>query len=458
MRKILLLILSIISIITLSGQTHHTADKQFQAGDYALAQEAYRALLKSYPTNALYLYRYARCAQELGDDTTAIQYFKKAGDRYMLKYFYMGESYMRLWYMDEAIEAYSTYINNLKEPNEREAHIQQQIALAEKTQRYLRRVEQLQVIDSVEVALDSMLHMCALSAEAGQLTMDATRNIIYTNQRGDRKLHSTFVDSTYLLVTTHRLLDQWTTPDTLPETINFTREQRAPYLLNDGITLYFAANDTNGLGGLDIYISRYNMATETYTTPENLGMPYNSSANEYFFVLDEVHHIGYLATDRFADTGRVHVYSFLIPEQKQYWRNISNDSLIAYARLEHFEKANLIAQEDSSNVNIMEKNTDEIGDFCFIINDSTIYYSLDDFQNQSARDKYNEWTKLDKQYHAEQQTLTQLRKQYASADEPTKKELTPVILQLENNQSQLRIQSEQLLRSIRHIEITAFQE
>ena len=65
---------------------------------------------------------------------------------------------------------------------------------------------------------------------------------------------------------------------------------------------------------------------------------------------------------------------------------------------------------------------------------------------------------MDKQIHTEQQSLAQLRKQYATADEATKKELTPVILQLENNQSQLRIQSEQLLQSIRNIEITAFQE
>ena len=458
MRKILLVIVFIIGTYTLWGQTHHSADKLFQAGDYAGAQESYRALLKNYPTNPLYLYRYARCAQEQGDDTTAIKYFQKAGDKYILKYFYMAESYMRLWHMDKAIESYSTYLNSLKEPNEREAHVHLQIATAEKIQRYLRRVEQLQVIDYVEVALDSMLEICALSADAGNLTMDATHNIIYTNQRGDRQLHSTQVDSTYLLVTTHRLLDEWTTPDTLPETINFTPEQRSPYLLNDGITLYFAANDTNGLGGLDIYISRYNMATESYTTPENLGMPYNSPANEYFFVLDEIHHIGYLATDRFADTGRVHVYSFLIPEQKQYWRNIPTDSLVAYARLEQFEKANIMTTNDSSTVDILEKNTDEIGDFCFIINDSTIYYSLDDFQQQAARDKYNEWSKLDKQIHTEQQSLAQLRKQYAAADEATKKELTPVILQLENNQSQLRIQSEQLLQSIRNIEITSFQE
>lgn len=452
MRKILLVIVFIIGTCTLWGQTHHSADKLFQAGDYASAQESYRALLKSYPTNALYLYRYARCAQEQGDDTTAIQYFKKAGDRYMLKYFYMGESYMRLWYMDEAIEAYSTYLNSLKEPNEREAHVHLQIATAEKIQRYLRRVEQLQVIDSVEVALDSMLQICALSADAGNLTMDATHNIIYTNQRGDRQLHSTQVDSTYLLVTTHRLLDEWTIPDTLPETINFTPEQRSPYLLNDGITLYFAANDTNGLGGLDIYISRYNMATESYTTPENLGMPYNSPANEYFFVLDEIHHIGYLATDRFADTGRVHVYSFLIPEQKQYWRNIPTDSLVAYGRLDIFEQA-CLESSTKNEVLFEEENTDEIEDLCFIINDSTIYHSISDFRRPKAKEKYLEWKKVEKQYLSEQQQLKQLRLQYAEADAATQKELTPAILQLENNQSQLSKRCQILLTEIRLEEI-----
>mgnify|MGYP003289583049 CR=1 FL=1 len=324
MRKIIFFIVCIFGAATALGQTHSSADKLFQSGDYAGASQAYAALLKSYPTNALYLYRYARCAQEMGNDTTAIQYFDKAGDRYKLKYFYLGKSYLRLWRAEEAIEAYNTYLNTLKEPNEREAYILKRIAEAEKLQRYLRRVEKLQVIDSIEVALDSMLQVCTLSAEAGTLTWDSVGSTIYTNQRGDRQIKTTLADSTRILTTTHRLLDEWTQPDTLPHNINFTQDQRSPYILNDGVTLYFAANDSNGLGGLDIYVSRYNMATENFTTPENLGMPYNSPANEYLFVLDEMHQIGYLATDRFATEGRVHVYSFAISEQKEYWRNIAS--------------------------------------------------------------------------------------------------------------------------------------
>ena len=455
MKKILLFIVCITSSIVLFGQTHSNADKLFQEGEYGAAQEAYGALLKRYPTEALYLYRYARCAQELGDDTTAIQYFDKAGDRYKLKYFYLGESYMRLWRVEEAIEAYNTYLSTLKEPNERESYIAQQIAKAEKLQRYLRRIERLQVIDSVEVALDSMLEVCRLSAEAGTLRLDSLHSTVYTNQRGDRQMRTAVVDSARVLVTTHLLLDQWTQPDTLPENINFTNEQCSPYVLNDGVTLYYAAKDSNGLGGLDIYVSRYNMATENYTTPENLGFPYNSTANEYLFILDETHQIGYLATDRFALEGRVHVYSFAIPHQKQYWRNIATDSLVAYARLERFEKFETDTMPNSSMGAVTEENADEIGDFCFIINDSVVYKKLNDFQNVSAKEKYLAWKKADEQYRNEQEQLATLRLQYASAEETIKKKLTPIILQLESNQSQMRMRCQTLLQEIRQIEMSA---
>ena len=452
MRKIVVFIVLIASLAVF-GQTHGSADKLFQSGNYIAAQQAYGALLKSYPKEPLYLYRYARCAQEQEDYSTALQYFEKAGDRYMLKYFYIGEIYMQLWRPDDAISAYNTYLQSQKLPNEREPYILQQIAIAEKLQRYRRRVEKLQVIDSVEVPIDSMLFNISLSAEAGTLVWDTIGSTVYTNQRGDRQLRTCQTDSTRLLVATHRLLDEWTQPDTFPRNINFTHDQRSPYLLNDGVTLYFAANDSNGLGGLDIYVSRYNMATENFTTPENLGMPYNSPANEYMLVLDEVQQVGYLATDRFASAGNVHIYSFIIPERKQYWRNIPADSLAAYAKLKMFETTSKDTIPLTNHMAVIEENTDDIAEFSFIINDSIIYHSLNDFRSATAKEKYLAWKKAEELYHTEQVQLVQLRMEYAATDEKRRKELTPVILQLENNQSQLSKRCQNLLWEIRAAEL-----
>ena len=453
MRKIYSLILFLACALLAMAQTHSSADKLFQAGDYTAAQEQYGKLLRSYPREALYLYRYARCAQELGDFPTALQYFDKAGDRYMLKYFYLGEIYLQQWHAEAAIEAYNKYLSSLTEPSEREPYVAQQIARAEKLQRYLRRVERLEIIDSVLVPLNSSLitHGLSLSLEAGRLQYDSLGGIGFTNQRGDHHLWSQRVDSSQVLLSSHRLLDTWTTPDTLPATINFTACQISPYLLNDGVTLYFAAQDPNGLGGLDIYISRYNTATELYTAPENLGFPYNSPANEYMLILDENQGVGYLATDRFAPQGYVHIYSWAIPEQRQYCRGMDPDTLAAYAQLRAFYKAERLdnAPSEPSVPSEPSATHDAIS---FVINDSVIYTSVDDFLSPGARRLFIEWEQLQERLTKEQNQLEELRIQYMQADEPTQGTLASQILKLERELEQLQERFLALPREIRQKE------
>ena len=453
MRKIYSLILFLACALLAMAQTHSSADKLFQAGDYTAAQEQYGKLLRSYPREALYLYRYARCAQELGDYPTALQYFDKAGDRYMLKYFYLGEIYLQQWHAEAAIEAYNKYLSSLTEPSEREPYVAQQIARAEKLQRYLRRVERLEIIDSVLVPLNSSLitHGLSLSLEAGRLQYDSLGGIGFTNQRGDHHLWSQRVDSSQVLLSSHRLLDTWTTPDTLPATINFTACQISPYLLNDGVTLYFAAQDPNGLGGLDIYISRYNTATELYTAPENLGFPYNSPANEYMLILDENQGVGYLATDRFAPQGYVHIYSWAIPEQRQYCRGMDPDTLAAYAQLRAFYKAERLdnAPSEPSAPSAPSATHDAIS---FVINDSVIYTSVDDFLSPGARRLFMEWEQLQERLTKEQDQLELLRMQYMQAEETLQAELAPQILQLESDIVRLQERCWALPREIRQRE------
>lgn len=457
MQKIIIFIVCVACSITLLGQTPSSADTQFKAGKYAEAQKAYKALIKSYPSNPLFSYRYARCAQELGDDSTAIEYFILSGNRYNLKHLYIGDSYLRLWNADAAIESYHRYQE--KEPEERQEYIQQKLAEAEKLQRYLRRVEKIQVIDSVGIAIDHMLDVVKLSAEAGHLSLDSMHSIVYTNQRNDKRIWATHHEDGRILLTSHRLMDHWSNSDTLPTSINFAADQCSPYLLSDGVTLYFAAEDENGIGGLDIYISRYNTTTETYTTPENIGMPYNSPANEYMMVIDEVHQVGYLATDRSSKPGFVHVYSFAIPEQKQYWRNLENNQLVKYAKLQQFE---LYTEDIAPSIEVTEvelpqitEQSVEIGDFRFVINDSVVYYSIDDFQVSDAKDKYLEWKTVEAQLQTEAQQLTELRKDYAAADEIERKALAPSIMQLEKNQYLLVQRCQSLLYNIRQIEMSA---
>ena len=442
----------------LSAQNANKADGLFQAANYAEAQKEYGLLLKGSPSYPLYLYRYARCAQELGDYWTAIKYFEKSGNRYDLKHYNLGEIYLHLGYAGHAIEAYQNYLKTLKAGSEREAYILAQIYKAEKLQRYMRRVEKVQIIDSVEIPLNNLLSAYPLSAETGSLSWDSNGQLVYTNQRNDRKLWATKNDTTQLIVSSRSLMNTWTTPDTLPSVINMAAEQNYPYLLSDGVTLYFASKDTSGLGGYDIYVSRYNTYTETYTTPENIGFPYNSTANDYLMVIDEIHQIGYFATDRRSKEGYVHVYTFVPTSEKAYWRNVPQDSLVAYAQL----RSGLHVEEEIVNLpskplpTIQEEREKE--EIYFVLNDSVIYTSKSEFRSSTARKTYQEWQNMQKQLEIDQESLEQLRWQYANADDASKKELTPQILQLEKKQSQLQEQCNELLQATRKTESEAVQQ
>ena len=53
-----------------------------------------------------------------------------------------------------------------------------------------------------------------------------------------------------------------------------------------------------------------------YSEPINIGMPFNSPANDYLYVFDEMTHIGWFATDRFQHQDTVVVYEFVPNKEK----------------------------------------------------------------------------------------------------------------------------------------------
>jgi hypothetical protein len=172
------------------------------------------------------------------------------------------------------------------------------------------------------------------------------------------------------------------------------------------------------------------------------------------FILDENQGVGYLATDRFAPKGYVHVYSLAIPEQKQYCRGMNADSLAAYAQLRAFAKAELETSEETIESVASEKEVLEVPHdaISFVINDSVIYTSIDDFLSQKARELFIEWEQLENQLIKEQNKLDELRLQYMHAEEAERDTIAPQILQLEGDLVLLQERFVVLPREIRRME------
>ena len=89
-----------------------------------------------------------------------------------------------------------------------------------------------------------------------------------------------------------------------------------PFLLSDGTTLYFASDGEGSIGGYDIFVSRMNTEDGCFLRPDNLGMPFNSPANDYMMAINEVANLGWFASDRNQPQGKVCVYVF-VPNDKR---------------------------------------------------------------------------------------------------------------------------------------------
>ncbi|MBQ7530329.1 MAG: tetratricopeptide repeat protein [Paludibacteraceae bacterium] len=411
------------------GQSARQADDLFNAREYAKARTIYDALLRKQPAHPLYLYRAARCAQETGDLTAAEDLFIKAGTKYPLRNFFLGELYFGQWRMPEALAAYEAVLPSIDEQNERYPIVMKHMAEAQVIARYLKHVSRIEVLGVQRVAKSDMLGAYTLSEECGILRLDSLGSS-FTTQRGDRRYFSVRDSGRTMLVSQQRLLQDWEEPDTLRATINSGNTTNYPFVLTDGATLYFASDREGGLGGLDIYMTRYNAALGEWLPAENIGMPYNSPADDYLYVADEHANTAYFATNRHCTgTDSVEVYQVVLSE-RTFLKGLAHDELVALARLDSLITPTLPdivtpapAAPVMPTVPTAPKTAHDGDSIFFVLNDSHIYTSLDDFRSDTARVLYEQYMRMQQTQQQAMEMLDSLRQQYYQANDATRASL-----------------------------------
>lgn len=445
------------------AQPARDADRLFNEREYEQAQAIYGKLLAGSPSNVLYQYRYARCCYELGDAETAIRYFEQAGERYPLRNFYLGNLYFDDYRFEEAITAWQKYMESLSETDERLPVLAKRIETARLGVRFLARVEDITIVDSIQVAKRSFLDFYRLSQETGKLEMRNVQKdsvlqqiVSYTNQRQDRTIFSDVNENRLDLFRTLRLLDDWSTPKPLPAPPNTKYNENYPFVMSDGITFYFASDAPDGLGGYDIYITRYNSETETYLQPENIGMPFNSPANDYMFVLDESRHLGWFATDRRQHSDSVMIYVFIPNEATKIVRHPDARHVADLAALITYRKAARPALPDQTVIPAL-KQPDEQPDFSFYINDNIVYKRYADFRSRKAEQLFRIYQQAEKKYEEQNARLAELRRAYELAPSEQKKAMADSIISLEQQLQQQQSVLDNKLIEVRNTEIEYLQ-
>ena len=101
----------------------------------------------------------------------------------------------------------------------------------------------------------------------------------------------------------------WSKPINAGKVINTEGEEVFPYLA-DNNTLFFSSDGHEGLGGLDIYMSKWDEKTGTFSTPVNLGTPVNSSYDDISLALFADGRSSYFSSNRPALKAGDNLYFF----------------------------------------------------------------------------------------------------------------------------------------------------
>jgi len=101
----------------------------------------------------------------------------------------------------------------------------------------------------------------------------------------------------------------WSKPQNLGNQINTSENEMFPFIGANGY-LYFSSNGHQGMGGLDIFISRKN--NDGSYSLRNMGYPINSSADDFSIFLKNDNRTGYFASNRQGGIGDDDIYSVLI--------------------------------------------------------------------------------------------------------------------------------------------------
>ena len=120
--------------------------------------------------------------------------------------------------------------------------------------------------------------------------------------------------------------DKWTAPVNLGPQINTSNDEMYPVIRKDG-TLYFSSTGHPGFGGLDIFraipTGKDTMIALADTLEpqkmkivvvENMGMPFNSSADDFGVTFEGDKQNGFFSSNRGQKKGDDKIYRFVLPE------------------------------------------------------------------------------------------------------------------------------------------------
>lgn len=368
---------------------------------------------------------------------------------------------------EEILEHQIADLTKKKQPTIQEEAM---LEAARKSQIKLHATEQVTFIDSVVLPKKQVLQQIKLSEECGSIVnyADFFRSgkndcTVFRNELGNRIVYSEPNQKGHLRLKEKSLIGgEWSMENQL-KGLNEEEEDNLnfPFVLTDGITMYYAAECEESIGGYDIFMTRYDADSQQFLAPENVGMPFNSPANDYLLVIDEYQQLGWFVTDRNQPVDTVCLYTFIPTETRRIYneQELGAKKLAAMARIssikDTWKDMNAVnsAKKRLADARKGTKNELKNRDFTFVINDFRTYYTLSDFKDPLAQQKAKIWLETQKEYDAKAKELASLRAKYAAMNEVQRVQIAAQIRLTETAFERLAADKLALEKEIRRTEL-----
>jgi len=325
----------------------------------------------------------------------------------------------------------------------------------------LPNTDKLLVIDSAVVDKDSFLKHLDLQNENGYVGIE-NDNAWFINALKNKKIYASGDSlSGRKLILAYYVNSKWEDRRPISELNTIFSDINFPFLMPDATTLFFSAKGHNSIGGFDIYTTRLDVDNGGFYIPDNYGLPYNSTANDYFLAIDERNNLGWLVSDRYQPEDKVCIYIF-VPNKnrvKLAQEGFDNNTIKKLAQLNSIQDTWNFGNKQEAMRNLerlrTQGNVENKGreSVLFIVNDKIKYTSLSQFKSNKSKQLF---AKLEdnKQLVAKQKTeLENLRIQYKQANKAKQSSLKQDILFIEKQLMKYQLEQKELEQNIRELEL-----
>lgn len=276
----------------------------------------------------------------------------------------------------------------------------------------------------------------------------------FTNEFNDYLIYAQQDTTGYLrLAESSRLIDgTWSEPEFTPAVLNtgiddddtpVEANAAFPFMADDGQTLYFASDNTQSLGGYDIFVATKDPSDGDFLIPGNLGMPFNSPYDDYMLVLDSQAGVGWWASDRNQLEDQITIYIYALTDERV---NVDPDDpqLETYASLSGWEALLDEEQQAARRRLLSELPTGrataavQAPDFILPVPGGRQYKYFSDFKNTKAASKMQLYQGQKAALEKKEAELAALRKQYAGGDRKAGDRILSLEEQLRTDSDNLR--------------------